>query len=371
MGRTADTELLEFVTGRCETQSTVDIALRGVEEPFYFSTNVPLALDNNYTPRLLKVGELKETGTQATNRVQVTLSNTDLAWGLKLASDLRQLELAGVVIKRLYRSLSNPGVFQHKHFFSGKLVGAEADEKQIVFDVIPKPTAAGLIVATRTLSPRCAWIFKDPRTCRYAGVHTTCNQLRKSSGGCRGRENEEHNGGFAFPENPTQAAPGSGGNPGPGVGSGQCFFEGEMVETIRGEQPIETIRPLWRVRNFNRQTMEIEVDTVEENGVHVNFVTEYFEFVFSDGSSIRTTAEEPFFDRHGQFIPARELRFDSTPSVVWRCVKGDWRKVSLKSAKRHSGGVWKVYNLSTMRNKTLFVGGFAFHNKDQGGEIVT
>ncbi|HEY0428985.1 MAG TPA: hypothetical protein VGC76_14485 [Pyrinomonadaceae bacterium] len=367
MPRTRNEELLSLVFNRCESQSTVDIRLL-IGPPKFFSTNVRLDLDETYIPRILKVGVVKETGTPATNRVQVVLSNTDLEWGIKLASELRDLELADVVVKRLFRSLTDASIFQHKHFFSGKVVNVEADEQQIVFDIVPKSTAAGSSLSIRTLSALCAWIFKD-HNCQYFGLETFCNLVRKSRGGCRGRLNEPNNGGFAFPENPTQSAPGSGGNPATGVGAGHCFFEGEPILTARGTQPVETIKKFWRVWNFNPATMAVESDTVSET--FVNFVSEYFEFVFSDNSKIRTTSEEPFFDEAGNFIPAHALRFDSAPTVVWRFVGGDWRKASLKSAKRFSGEVWKVYNFETLRNKTLFANGFAFHNKEQDPGVLT
>jgi hypothetical protein len=371
MPRSADAQLIELLNG-CETQSTVDIRLRS-GTPHFFSTNVPLNLGENYTPRLLKVGGLHETGTQAVNRVSVAMSNVDLQWGLKLASELRGLELADVTIKRLFR---NPkiGIFQHKHFFSGKLVGAAADEKQINFDVIPKTTASGLSLAIRMLSPLCAWIFKDPRTCKYLGLLLTCNLVRKSRGGCRGRENEEHNGGFAFPENPTQAAPGASGNSLPGAGAGEnpCFVEGTRVFTHKGEQRIETIKEFWRVYSFNPQTQQVELDTVEEVFEHV--VTGYFEFTFSDGASVKVTPEHPFFTEAGEFVRADDLRIPhegERGSVVRRFCDDCWRNVELKQMKWHSGQNVKVYNLHVLRNHTYFANRFAVHNsKDPNAPLI-
>lgn len=360
MPRSADSQLLELNEG-CITRSTVDIRLRsGVSH--FFSTEEELNLDADYTPRLLHIGGLQETATKETNRVPVTLSNVDLTWGLKLASDARELELADVVIRRLYRDAGNSAINQHKHFFTGKIVNAGADEKEITFDVIRKSTAMGTSFAYRTLSPICPWIYKD-RNCKDAGDFLDCNQLLKSRHGCRGRDNFEHNGSFAYPETPTQAAPGSGGNGGEGVGGGTCFLKGTSIFTPRGEQPIEALRRFFRVYSFNPMTREIEVDSVED--VFEYTVSGYFELIFGDGSNVSVTPEHPFLTESNEYVRADDLKIPSggnRGSIVWRFIKGVWKRVELKRFKWHLENV-QVHNLHVLRNRNYFANRYAVHNK--------
>ena len=42
------------------------------------------------------------------------------------------------------------------------------------------------------------WTFKDPATCAFVGPESTCNKLLDDPGGCSGRANEHHFGGFPY-----------------------------------------------------------------------------------------------------------------------------------------------------------------------------
>ncbi|MCD9188232.1 MAG: hypothetical protein LUM44_17585 [Pyrinomonadaceae bacterium] len=347
----------------CETLSTVEMVLR--DDTVHRFAPVPLVLSGNtYQPLLIRTGDLKESGGASTNRVSVEISNIDRAWSVLLASSLRKLELADVQIKRLYREIGNPTTFFHKHFFGGKLVGAESSETSLTFDVIPKTTASGVCLATQTLSPTCAWVFKDPLTCKYTGTETTCNLQLKSKAGCRGRNNTEHNGGFTFPDNPTQSSPGSGGNPGTGIGTGSCFLKGTLVFTPRGEIGIEKIKKGFQVYSFNPQTREIEIDTVKE--VFKHFVTGYYSLLFEDGFA-HVTYEHPFLSESGEFVRVDEM---VCGDKFRRFTSGRWKLVKLRKKRWNSGIVTEVYNFHVERNQNYFANRFAVHNTKQPEILV-
>jgi len=344
MPRPASSQLIALLPG-CASESTLDIRLRGETDPFHFATDELLIGGITYLPLLLDgangeegVGELKETATQSTNRVSVKISNVLSGWGAKVANALRPLELADCVIKTLYfdektYNAANPLTYRHEYFFSGKSVGAEANEEYVSFEVIPKTTASGLCIANRALS-----VYND----------------------------------YGFPGLPVQSSPGSPTNPGGGIGTGEiepvpggsnggggCFIAGTRIFTPRGEQPIEDIKKGWKVYSYNSQTLEIEIDTVVETFRHT--VTEYFEIDFEGGNNtVSVTAEHPFLSESGEFIAAGNLALGQR---VWCYASGFWQKTMVCSFKIRTG-VFDVFNITVSKNKTYFANRFAVHNKE-------
>lgn len=302
-----------------ETQSIVDIGLRNDTTKYFCTGGSPIVLGGHtYVPQLLRVGELKEQLGKATNRVQVVIENVDQVFGLNVASGSRKTELAGVLVRRLYRNISNPAVAELIHIFTGKAVNSEVTEKAVTFDVIPDTTAAGTCLATETLSPVNGW---------------------------------------RFPEVPDQAPPGSGDNEGGGIGGGHCFLEGTWILTPRGAQTIERLRIGWNVLSFDEDRVVV-ADTIEDLFEHV--VTGFFDLRFSDGGSVRVTAEHPFLSEFERFKPVADFMIGEN---VWRFISGDWQRSRLVSARWNSGEAVTVYNLHVRRNHTYFANGFAVHNK--------
>jgi hypothetical protein len=161
MPRTTPPGLTNLLPG-CETQSTVDITLRDGTTKYFCTGETELLLGGNLYERLLKrVGDLQETLGQATNRVEVKVSNVDGEFGQNVASPERKMELADVVIRRLYRNLNDGDDFHWMHFFTGKAVNSVVTEQFVTFDVIPDTTAAGTCIATETMSPNNGWKFPE------------------------------------------------------------------------------------------------------------------------------------------------------------------------------------------------------------------
>lgn len=353
----------------CETESLVDITTRGAEVFHFTTARDGLNLSGtSYTNHLLRVGELKESGGQETNRVNVRVSNETEAWGIRIASQLRTLALAKVEIRRFFSEINNRASYQTKNFFTGKLINAETVsevtqrdsagratviEKYISFDVIPKSTASGLSVALRTLSPSCAFVFKDIH-CQYSGGETVCNKQLKSKEGCRGRNNTSHNGGWTFPETPTQGLPSTSGGGG-GIGGGTCFVKGTRIFTPKGWRKIEQMKKGFSVYSFNESTLEVERDFVVNPFRHI--VSGYFEFRFSDGSRIKVTGEHRFLRSNGEWIRADEFSEDTE---IWKHLRG-WQKVKV-TAMKYVSEITEVYNIHVAKNHTYFAEGFAVHN---------
>ena len=114
----------------CETQSTVDITLRDGSTKYFCTSDPEFAAylsaisGHTYSSDLMRVGELKETLGQATNNVQVIVSNVNKLFGLNVAAPSRKTELADVVIRRFYRHETNHAVYEWTHFFTGKAVNS-------------------------------------------------------------------------------------------------------------------------------------------------------------------------------------------------------------------------------------------------------
>lgn len=311
----------------CESQSTIEIAVRDGSFRRYCTGEEPLVLGGNtYTPRLKRVSDLREQLGQAFNRLSATISNIDLDFGLLVADSARKLELADVVVKRFYRDYANPSVNEWVHIFTGKTVNATIGEQFVTFDIIPDTSAAGTCLATETLSPRNGWIF---------------------------------------PEVPDQTPPGTGdgGDGGGIVGGGYCFLAGTMILSPRGWQPIETMRRGWNIVNFDEETDEIYTDEIAAMFRHV--VTGYFEIGFSNGARLRVTPEHPLLTEFDGFRAVADIEIGQ--NVRQFDPKGGWSKSRLISSRWISGQPVTVYNLHAAERHNYFANGVAVHNKIGGG----
>lgn len=309
---------LESLLPGCETQSTAKIVLRDGTELFLTTDTDEIELDGDpYVSGLLKVGELKETLGQPTNRINVQASNVDGELGLTVSAETRKTELSDIVVRRFYRSLDDPEVYEWKHFFTGKAVNVVADERQVSFDVIDDIEAAGTCIATETLSP---------------------------------------NNGWKFPETPDQSPPGTPTNPGGGIGGGGCFLAGTIIYTPFGQKPIEAVKKGWKIYSFDADTRTVEADKVGE--VFTYTVEGYYEFTFSDGTRLKVTPEHPFLSE-SEWVKADDLVLGRH---LWRLTANEWQKVALEKIKWISESA-AVFNIHVEKNQTYFANGIACHNK--------
>ncbi|HXG84093.1 MAG TPA: hypothetical protein VNI84_08705 [Pyrinomonadaceae bacterium] len=153
-------------TGVCESDSTLELYLRGGAKYFLTTADTDLIIPGYDQPfkanSVMRVGELDITLGQATNRVAVKIANPADLFSRMIAGSNKDLDSAEVVIRSFKRKERDSGVFAHGHFFSGVLANAEAAEVEVsknvlqrfvTFDVIPPETAVGICLATTTLSP--------------------------------------------------------------------------------------------------------------------------------------------------------------------------------------------------------------------------
>lgn len=342
-----------------ETETLCTITLRDNSILRYATSAMTLSA-NNYANYLLDVGELKQNTTPEIDRIGVKLSNTNDALGIIVASQLRKLELAEVLVEKFYSPVGNPNAYQIFYYYGGILTGAESltekqDEfsfiKYISFDVIPKRTASDISLADRNLSPSCAWKFKDPRTCGYLGPLTTCNQQLKSNSGCIRRLRTAQNGGWTSPEAAAASAPtGNGGY----VGGGTCFPGDTLVTTPIGKRKINELRTVDEVITFNEKTLETKTERIVETFRHV--VESYFEFSFSDNTKIKVTGEHNFLQTNGEWIRAEDFIFGRTE--VW---KSGNRKAIVIGGKVITAEM-EVHNFHVSENETYISDDFLVHN---------
>lgn len=337
---------LESLLPHCETQSTVDITLRDDTVKYYCTGDEELELTPpgaddpvTYLPDLIRVGELKETLGQPTNRISVKISNVrnDSELGKTISAATRKTELADVVIRRLYRDADDPETFEWKHFFTGKAVSVVAEQEVIedgelnqtirpfvAFDVIDDIEAAGTCIATETLSP---------------------------------------NNGWKFPDVPDQSPPGSGDNPGGGVGGGELpCFAGETLINI-SEDILIPFLSIYEQRDvfigssiisFDDEG-EIVIDVIENVFRHT--VEKYLLVEFADGSILRVTKEHPFFTEKGFTAIGKLKTGDKVKSY-----KQKWRDLEIVSIEEITETIG-VFNLTTRRTHHYFADGKGVHNR--------
>lgn len=317
----------------CETQSAVDITLRDGSTKHFCTGDPDIAAflssitGHSYSSDLMRVGELKETLGQATNNVQVVVSNVNRLFGLNVAAPGRKTELADVVIRRLYRSETNPAVYELKHFFTGKTVNSVVDEKQVSFDVIPDTTAAGTCIATVTLSP---------------------------------------NNGFKFPDVPDQSAPGSGDNPGTPIGGSHCFIgESKFIFFDGSEIPFAELykRRLEFIgqnaaRSFDKANRAVRG---EIQAIFRHKVTDYLKVTFADGSVSGVTSQHPFFTPMLKYVEIGTMK----PGDAVFSDEDEQQLVSIHAIEPVAApkGIW-VYNVQIGRWKNYSADNKRVHNKE-------
>ena len=138
---------------------------------------------------------------------------------------------------------------------------------------------------------------------------------------------------------------------GGGSSGGGCFPAGTPVLTVKGEVPIEKIRPGDRVLAFsNERLVEAEVKKfIEKKDRLIKIRTA--------GRSLTATSEHPLLTRYG-FTEVRALRKGDDVALF-----EDGRRVWAKIRSIRPGGVAKVYNLEVSPPHTFIAGGFIVHNK--------
>lgn len=308
-----------------------------------------------YDNWIRSVDELRFSTESSIDRITITCQNVNSSLGFNLASNLRLLDYALANYGKIYESLRTPGLQADiEQVFRGVLANAESDEENISFELIVDYESLGAIVASRALSPRCWWTYKNGVECTSTSGETTCPQTRSA---CVKRGVEKDFGGWEAFIEPVSSPPGSGGNEGGGIGGGgTCFTLDTPVWTPNGHIPIGELVPGQRVVSFNEQTGELNYND-EITEVLDHETTGYYTFGFEHGE-LNVTPEHPLLVANNIFVLADMFQLGDTVKVV----KRGWEDSALRNIRWNSDAKVKVRNLHVRGNQTYFANRCAVHN---------
>ena len=196
--------------GRVETHSTLTLITTDFYEAattYHLGTAGITADGIYYEPYLKTVGVRRSSITRAVDRVEALIFNTDSRFGPHLINLPNRSHGAIAKVGRYWRDMDS-GDSYHLVLMQGIVQTAKANENElrvgILSDIYAKSIGGG-----RRTARKCQWTFKDAETCGYSGTETTCNKLYDSSGGCSGRSNQHHYGGFIYIQSQSAVAGGS------------------------------------------------------------------------------------------------------------------------------------------------------------------
>jgi hypothetical protein len=170
-----------------------------------------------YSNVIREVSELRQSLDSAVDRLTVVCENISSTLGNNLADTDRLFDFAFATYGRVYTSLRDGGatVEDVSEIFRGIVAEVSADEERITFEIVVDYDSLGSIVGSRSLSPRCPWVYKGGMECTSASGEADCTKTREQ---CKARGKEYEFGGAEFFEEPTPTAPtGDGG----GIGGGE------------------------------------------------------------------------------------------------------------------------------------------------------
>jgi len=171
-----------------------------------------------YLGGIIGATPLKATLGSSVDRVDITIQNVDWRWTHLARRPNRSLTRC--YVGRAVRP-TRAAAWQHVQLLTGIVVGMPSDEAAVTLQCISDLYAAPQVGALRSIARPCQFKFKDPRTCGYNGIETVCNKVYESTGGCLGRNNQFHYGGWLYDmgkDSLTFPAPDPTGNPDPGGG---------------------------------------------------------------------------------------------------------------------------------------------------------
>jgi hypothetical protein len=214
MGRALSSTMLQILAGGArDLDWTLELNFPDATG-FKFATSPMTFSRGTFTNDLENVSEIAQTLDAVVDRVSIGIQNKDRVLGLDVAANWRKWRNCEAIIGRMYYEIKDgikTGVKEWIEIFRGTVQQPNADDLQVTFDVIPDTIAPGEIVASHNLNLPCGWLFKDPKTCAYAGPETVCDHHLKSD--CTLFLNTHHFGGMENYNNPDLIIPGSGGDP--------------------------------------------------------------------------------------------------------------------------------------------------------------
>jgi hypothetical protein len=153
--------------------------------------------------------------------------------------------------------------------FRAVLANASMSETETSFDLITDLESLNALVASRSLSAKNPWAYKNERECTSLSAELTCTKTLLA---CIRHGKHHEFGGWEFFEDPADYTPGSGGNTGGGIGQGtggggqsSCFSLDTLIYTTRGDVPfgdfpVGKTREKIEICSFNPRTEAVEID---------------------------------------------------------------------------------------------------------------
>jgi hypothetical protein len=186
-----------------EEHTTLELTTTGLTAPpeTYRIATASLTISGiSYTSHLRDAGVIKESITNSQNWNEALIENVSALFGPTWLNRLNEIQGAKVKIGRYWRDLET-GQEYHEILFRGVVQRPQVDQNSVKLQSLSDIDAAS-IGGGRRVARKCQFKFRDPLTCGYSGVETTCNKLFNSPGGCSGRNNQHHYGGFIFIQPP-------------------------------------------------------------------------------------------------------------------------------------------------------------------------
>jgi phage-related protein len=317
---------------------------------------------------LAKADGTEQAVSVAVDRATVRLHNADERFSLLIADARRLFEAATAIVGAAYCRKSDydqkaalaQWVWQER--FRGRVRLPSGDKSQAKVEIVSDREAAGLL-ASESYGEKCELTYKGPE-CGYAGALQTCDKTLKGPNGC-----ERHGNSYRFPAAPGEpdtvaAPPGSGGDPGGGIGDGgpgdggTCFPAGTRILLANGrEKLIENIRTGDQVMCFSDDCCTVEPGAVVAAIEHQ--ASEFIVFEGLHGEILRVTPEHLLLSSSGDFVAASEW---VAPMELWWWCDDAWTLFPLKKVRKVSGPPEKVYNFHVTPHPTYFANCFAVHN---------
>lgn len=312
-----------------------------------------------YSNWLSSVSDYSSSIDNTVDRISFAAQNISDDLGLTLASNLRKMDYAVAEYVKQYQSLRNPSLVQDITVFRGVMANAEADERSFKAEMVIDYASVGATIASRGLSPRCWWTYKNGVECTSASGETSCPKTREA---CIKRGVEYQFGGWEFFERPVATPPGTVLTP-----QLPCFTLDTPIWLPTGEIPIGDL-PLGKLRepieivSFDPVTGEMNYrDEIVQVMEHE--VWGYYTFIYAETRKLNVTPEHNLWRGVGMSEPWRAAAKWSIGDAG-RVFNGDrWMGEYLQKIRWNTPlKPVKVRNLTVRRNHTYFANGIAVSN---------
>lgn len=141
-------------TGHCNWHSTVDVELKGEEEPLLLSTGQLLLGDNQYTSNLVDVSEFSMGLDVEVDEVEFDAQNTDYVMGQTLTGFDNPLAGARGILGLIFINRLTQAKFYDAKM-QGEIVTGEVGDEVVQFQIISDPDITA--IAGRTIAAEFPW----------------------------------------------------------------------------------------------------------------------------------------------------------------------------------------------------------------------